>query len=97
MMKLIAAICLVLFTLTGTAYPEEPAISIGIAVQQITPPVPYRMSGYFSERLSTGVKDPLYAKAIVFKQGGISAAIVFCDIIGISADLSQSARRLVTL
>ena len=35
----------------------------GMAVVDITPPVPYRMSGYFSERLSTGIKDPPLAKS----------------------------------
>src|SRR5918995_4339655 len=45
----------------------------GIAVVDITPPVPFRMSGYFMERLSTGTKDSLHAKAIVLEQGNESA------------------------
>ena len=36
----------------------------------ITPPIGYRMSGYFDERLSTGVSNPLYAKGLVLEQGG---------------------------
>ena len=50
-------------------------LAVGIAVVDITPPIPYRMSGYFEERLSTGTKDPLHAKAIVFRQGDESAAL----------------------
>ncbi|MDA0810771.1 MAG: hypothetical protein O3C21_00040 [Verrucomicrobia bacterium] len=65
----------------------------GVAVVDITPPVPYRMSGYFSERLSTGVKDPLKAKALVFRQGDTGAALVFCDLIGISPGVSHKARE----
>jgi neutral ceramidase len=65
----------------------------GIAVADITPPIPYRMSGYFYERLSTGTKDPLKAKAIVFQQGDVSAAIVFCDLVGVPRDVSMRARR----
>ena len=40
----------------------------GTAVVEITPPHGYRMSGYFMERLNTGVRDPLKAKALVFRQ-----------------------------
>jgi hypothetical protein len=65
----------------------------GVAVTDITPPVPWRMSGYFYERVSTGVKDPLHAKAIVFQQGDLSAALVFCDVIGIPREVSQKARE----
>ncbi len=65
----------------------------GIAVVDITPPLGYRMSGYFNERLSTGVSNPLRAKAVVLKQARESAAMVFCDIIGISQDVSSHARR----
>jgi neutral ceramidase len=69
-------------------------LQAGVAVADITPPVPFRMSGYFNERLSTGVKDPLQAKAIVFRQGDESAALVFCDLIGVPAEVSSRARRL---
>lgn len=65
----------------------------GVAVVDITPPLGYRMSGYFSERLATGVHDRLHAKAIVLRQGDTQAAMVFCDIIGIGLEVSQRARR----
>jgi len=65
----------------------------GVAVADITPPVGYRMSGYFRERLSTGVTNPLKAKAIVLRQGGAQAAMVFCDIIGMSLGVSSRARE----
>jgi sugar phosphate isomerase/epimerase len=68
-------------------------LTAGLAVADITPPIGYRMSGYFSERLSTGTLNPLHAKAIVFRQGDASTAMVFCDIIGLSLDVSSSARR----
>src|SRR5688572_30614454 len=66
----------------------------GVAVVDITPPMGYRMSGYFNERLNTGVKDALHAKAIVLRQGDEQAAIVFCDLIGIPAEVSSKARKL---
>jgi neutral ceramidase len=69
-------------------------LTAGLAVIDITPPVGYRMSGYFSERLSTGTSNPLHAKAIVLCQGDTSAALVFCDIIGLSLDVSSRVRRI---
>ena len=62
----------------------------GTAVVDITPPGGYRMSGYFMERLNTGVRDPLKAKALVFSQGKVRAALVFCDLIGIGPGLSRA-------
>ncbi len=65
----------------------------GVAVADITPPKNYRMSGYFNERLNTGTHDPLQAKAVVFRQGNQQAALVFCDLIGVSLDVSRRARE----
>jgi neutral ceramidase len=86
--------------LTGqkaAAVPAMPAgtakVTTGIAVIDITPPAGDRMSGYFHERLSTGTLNPLNAKAIVLRQQDESAALVFCDIIGLSLDVSSRARR----
>lgn len=66
----------------------------GVAVVDITPPHGYRMSGYFNERLNTGTHDPLSAKAVVFRQGNQQAALVFCDLIGISRSITGRAREL---
>src|SRR5688500_8688190 len=70
-------------------------LQAGVAVVDITPPVPWRMSGYFYERVSTGVKDPLQAKAIVLKQGDVTAALVFCDLVGVPRTVSDRIRRSV--
>ncbi|UCF17006.1 MAG: sugar phosphate isomerase/epimerase, partial [Phycisphaerales bacterium] len=82
----------------GPALQEAPVattgdLTAGVAVTDITPPVGYRMSGYFRERLSTGTSNPLSAKAIVLRQSSERAALVFCDIIGLSLDVSSRARR----
>ncbi len=89
-LRIILAISCCLTLIQSAAAAE---FSAGVAVVDVTPPVPYRMSGYFSERLSTGILDPLYAKAIVFKQGSTSAALVFVDISGVSLDVATKARR----
>jgi len=85
----------------GPALQETPvatagSLTVGVAVTDITPPIGYRMSGYFHERLSTGTLNPLHAKAIVLRQGNESAALVCCDIIGLSLDVSSRARRQTT-
>jgi sugar phosphate isomerase/epimerase len=68
-------------------------LKAGVAVADITPPVGYRMSGYFHERLSTGTLNPLHAKAVVLRQGDERAVLVFCDVIGLSLDVSSRARK----
>jgi len=69
-------------------------LEAGVAVVDITPPLGYRMSGYFRERLCTGVLNPLHVRVLVLRQGDVRAALVFCDIIGLSPDVSSRARRL---
>lgn len=69
-------------------------LSAGVAVVDITPTRPYRMSGYFNERISTGTKDPLHAKVIVLQQGEVRAALVMCDLIGIDGEIGLAARKL---
>jgi hypothetical protein len=83
-------------SLSTAAVPQLSAAAdfqAGVAVVDITPPQNYRMSGYFNERLNTGTHDPLLAKALVFREGNQQAALVFCDLIGISLDVSRRARR----
>src|SRR5438093_878093 len=62
----------------------------------ITPPIGYRMCGYFYERLSTGVHDPLHAKAIYLHQNNQQAALVFCDLIGVPQTVTDQARAMAT-
>lgn len=84
---------LCLFCFAAIDFSFGAGLEVGIATTDITPPGPYRLSGYFHERVSDGTHDPLLAKAIVFKQGEQSAVLVFCDLIGIQADLADRARE----
>ena len=67
-------------------------LQAGLAEIEITPPIGYRMDGYFTERLSTGVKDPLMAKALVFQQGDTKSALVVCDLLGVPQTLTREVR-----
>jgi hypothetical protein len=81
------------FVLSLSAQSNGQQLSAGAAAVDITPPLGYRMSGYFSERLSTGTKDPLLAKALVLRQGDVQAAIVCCDLIGVPRKVALAARK----
>ena len=78
--------------LTGSEDGQSQGLKIGAAEIDITPPVGHRMAGYFDERLATGVHDPLKAKAIVMKQGDEQIALVFCDLVGVSLNVTTNAR-----
>ncbi len=91
-MTLRMSIALCSIWLIGMRLPAE-ELQAGVAVVDITPPAGYRMAGYFNERLNTGTHDPLQAKALVLRQGDERAALVFCDLVGISRQVSERARE----
>src|SRR3954447_24337561 len=86
-------ICSLLVLIGSSLAQAGEPLQAGVAMVDITAPIPFRMHGYFYERLSTGIKDPLYARAVVFKQGKESAALVFCDLVGIPAAQTTPARK----
>lgn len=84
---------LVALSLTDKANAQsQPSLYAGVAEVDITPPV-----GYGQYRgPSTGVNDPLYAKAVVFQEGENMAALVVCDVIGITREFSSEVRLEVS-
>jgi len=86
---------LALVSITAPSVLFATPFQAGTATIDITPPIGYRMSGYFHERLSNGTKDPLLAKAIVFSQGDVLAALVCCDIVGIDSKLAHACRKII--
>jgi neutral ceramidase len=92
--RLVAALALSITACAATSLRARAAepLEAGIAFVEITPTTPFRMSGYFYERLSTGTKDPLFARAIVFRQGKETFAFVFCDLVGVTREISAPAR-----
>lgn len=88
------AIIVVLLAATPIAQRGQPgaAMEVGLAEIDITPPMGYRLDGHFVERLSTGQRDPLKAKAVVFRQGSTWAALVAADLLGIPLSMSTEVR-----
>ncbi len=83
------------FALHSEVLGDEP-LQVGLAEADITPPVGFPMAGYYHERLATGQRDPLKAKAVVFRQGETSAAFVVADLTGIARDLCVEVRKRVS-
>ncbi len=91
-LPIVLAAVLLLAGVAVTARAEE-TLRVGVAETEITPPLGYPMAGYYHERLATGARDPLKAKAIVFLGAETQAAVVVCDLTGIAVDLSTEVRR----
>ncbi len=81
-----------LAALTPDARADDFDVRVGVAVEDITPPVGMRVGGNYTSPISTGVHDPLLAKAIVFEQNGERAAIVVCDLTGVALSVTGPAR-----
>ena len=90
-MRMIASLVAIVM---WSAVAQETQFQVGLAEIDITPPVGYRMDGYFYERLNTGQRDPLMAKALVFQQGATRAALVVSDLLGMPQSMSSEVRAL---
>jgi neutral ceramidase len=96
-MKITRNMIVVLFLFSFSVSPkilfaQPPEIYAGFAQIDITPP-----DGYTHYRgVSTGVHDPLYAKAVVWGKGDNRFALVVCDLLWIERELSTRVRLLVS-
>jgi hypothetical protein len=80
-----------MFVATSISHAQS-IVRAGAAQVKITPPDGTPMAGYYSVRLSTGVHDDLYSKAIVVESGGAKAAFVSLDLITTTRELTEKAR-----
>lgn len=68
----------------------------GLAQIEITPPVGTPLTGYIARAgVSTGVLDPLYAKALVLEDGAQQVALLACDLLGLRLPYVQSVRAAI--
>lgn len=72
-------------------------LRVGFATSDITPPTGTELCGFgwYIGRKSTAVLEPLLARALVFESGDVRGAIVACDLVGVTRDITRDARRLV--
>lgn len=64
------------------ADPADPLLA-GFAKESITPPGPVWIAGFGTLRLSLGVHDDLWVRALVLKQGEVKLALVAADLLGL--------------
>ena len=79
------------FMALGNHAYSQPAIEAGASEVNITPPVGFPHYRGFS----TGVHDSLYAKTLYFKQGEVEMALVECDLLWVSRELSKLSRLMI--
>jgi hypothetical protein len=65
---------------------------LGVSKTDITPPVGGELLGY-AVLESTGVIEPLMAKAMVLSNENKTVAIITCDLLGISGDITAAVRK----
>ena len=73
------------------------AVEVGFGKADITPDVngehPVWIAGYGHNRKATGVHDPLYARAVVLRDGVQKVALVSVDLVGFMYPNTKSVRR----
>lgn len=69
------------------------ALRAGAARVEITPPIGVDLTGFIArENPCTGVRDPLYARALVVDDGSRRLAMLSCDLLGLARDLVDQLR-----
>ena len=71
-------------------------IQFGIGRKCINPEVPISLAGYFNKRMWNQVLDDIEARAIVFKSGDTTAAIINMDILSINWKFYGAIRNAIT-
>ena len=72
-----------------------PAFSAGAAQLDITPIIGTMMPTLFNPKTSTGIHDPLYAKALVLRAGDVAVAMVCMDQLVVPTATVIAAREIV--
>ena len=68
-------------------------LQAGAATLDITPKLGCHMCGYFNDRLSESVHDPLHAKAIALSNGDVTLGFVICDLITLTDEVVAAAKQ----
>ncbi|MCD6359321.1 MAG: neutral/alkaline non-lysosomal ceramidase N-terminal domain-containing protein [Armatimonadetes bacterium] len=70
-------------------------LRIGFAEADITPPEGIEMSGHWNIRISKGVRDPLFAHAMVIDDGKAPICLITCDVLSLRRSTVMSAREAI--
>jgi hypothetical protein len=97
----LVVLCVAFVAAVGSRASAAPAgdsagLKAGAAKIDITPEKPVTLSGYASRKnLSTGVHDPLSARAVAFEVGGKRLVLVATDIIGFYDGTADYMRKAI--
>lgn len=95
----LVVLCVVFMATVGlrvSAAGDSAGLKAGAARIDITPEKPVTLSGYASRKnLSTGVHDPLSARAVAFEVGGKRLVLVATDIIGFYEGTADYMRKAI--
>ena len=78
----------------GTLCAVGGELKVGFGRVDITPPLGIKLAGYFRERVSDGVLDPLEANAVAFSDGERTAVLVSIDNISLRAYFTLFRKRV---
>lgn len=67
----------------------------GFGKTRITPPVGTSLAGFFHDRVSKRVRDDLFARAVVLREGETSIAIVSLDLLCVDGDFADQAKEQI--
>jgi len=70
-------------------------LNSGLSQVDITPPVGCSLAGYFEDRISEGVHDPLLCQTLVLELDETRVALVTCDIIAMLPNTVKAAQSLI--
>ena len=87
MVVLVLSVCWTILSLPAAEF------RAGFATTDITPPSGWRRAGSYTELISSGVHDPLMAKALVLTQGETTVALVGNDLCSVPRELTDRARQ----
>jgi len=75
---------------------DPPAVyQVGCARTDITPPLGTSLAGFFHDRISTYVRDPLYCRVMVIELEGRLLALVSLDLISVDGAFVGMAKRMI--
>ncbi|HIE51878.1 MAG TPA: hypothetical protein EYP85_08975 [Armatimonadetes bacterium] len=75
--------------------PAPAAYQAGCAQEVITPPVGVSLAGYFHDRVARSVRDDLFARALVVANEETQMALVSCDLISVTREVSEAAKEMI--
>ena len=71
-------------------------VTAGFGRTDITPPVGVPLAGFAARQgVSTGVHDPLFARALAIEHRGFAAVFVSVDVLGLAADFVGRVRQII--